>query len=1062
MTSGSTRPHLFTIDASRPFLVALVDALVTGQIIPGFVPERDPLLLASATILLPTRRAARALRDVFLARLGGRATILPRIRPIGDVDEDFIDWPASGSDSLDAPLSGTERLLAMTKLVLDWPKSAAARLINPTTGRPPSLPASPADAVHLASSLLDLLDQMASEGADWHAITRLVPDDHAAHWELTLAFLKIVSEGWPAYLKASGREDPASRRDRLVRAEAERLMRDPPAGPVIAAGSTGSIPSTADLLAAICRLPKGAVVLPGLDRHLDDDDWRAIGTNDDPAHPPVPGHPQFGLKLLLHRLRADRSEVVVLDAEPDRAQRDRLIAISEAMRPPETTDKWRALAGRDVRRVDEAFAGVAIIHARNEAEEALAIATALRETLETEGKSAALVTPDRALARRVAADLARWGLVVDDSAGVGFSRTPPAIFARLVADVALGGYDPVALVSLLQHPLAAFGLARPEARRRARILEIGALRGPAPRAGSDGLLAALIAAEDETLEEDARPPLARRRIKPEDWENAHDLARRVAAALKPLEDLLARPGRIDLADLLAAHIAAIEAAAATPGEERAGGEAAEPIDQLFADEAGQALALKFADLVAAARDPALRVALLPRDYTGCVDAILGDGPVRRRGGLETRLHIWGPLEARLQSVDRLVLAGLNEGTWPNTTRSDPWLSRPMRADLALSPPERRIGLAAHDVAQGMAHPDVILSRSERAGTSPTVASRWLQRLTTVAGTDVARAMSLRGQRFIDWARTLDRSRSPTPKPVARPRPCPPVERRPEQLSVTAIETWIRDPYALYADRILRLEALDPIGASPDARDRGTMVHAILAQFIETWDGRDTTEARTRLRAMAEERLVDFAAFPDVVALWRPRIARIVDWFISYEAGRSAEVAKRHTEVSGRIEIPIDGGVFRLTARADRIDRMRDGTLVLLDYKTGLPPSKKQVLSLLSPQLPLEAAIALNAGFDRDLASQNLSALTYLRLSGTGDGGRETIMASDPPARPDEPTPKELAADSLARLTRLIRAYRNPSTSYPSRPRIMFEAARDGRYDHLARVKEWSTGEGGEE
>ncbi len=329
----SQRPRLFTIDPSRPFLSVLVDALVTGRLIPGFAPESDPLQLASATILLPTRRAARALRDVFLARLGGEATLLPRIRPIGDVDEDFIEWPAAGPASLDAPLTGTERLLAMTKLVLDWPKSTAARILNPTTGRPPSLPTSPADAV-ISPSLLDLMDQMASEGADWHAITQLVPDNHAAHWELTLAFLKIVMEEWPAFLARTGREDPASRRDRLVRAEAERHDPRPPSGPIIAAGSTGSIPSTADLLDAICRLPNGAVVLPGLDRHLDEDHWQAIGTNDDPAHPAVPGHPQFGLKLLLNRLRADRSEVIALDPEPDRSLRDRLIAISEAMRPP--------------------------------------------------------------------------------------------------------------------------------------------------------------------------------------------------------------------------------------------------------------------------------------------------------------------------------------------------------------------------------------------------------------------------------------------------------------------------------------------------------------------------------------------------------------------------------------------------------------------------------------------------------------------------------------------------------------------------------------------------------
>ncbi len=1025
---------------------------------PGFVPLDDPLLLSTATILLPTRRAARALRHVFLQRFGGRATLLPRIRPIGDADEDGFETIADGASGLDPALTTTERTLAMTRLVLGWRTGIAARILNPTTGHPPTLPTSPADAVHLATSLLDLMDQMTSSGADWHGITHLVPEDHAAHWELTLAFLKIVIEQWPAFLKASRREDPASRRDRLVRAEAERMMRHPPAGPVIAAGSTGSIPSTADLLSAIARLPQGAVVLPGLDRHLDDESWAAIGANDDPAHPAIPGHPQYGLKLLLRRLRATRDMVVSLEHESDPALLARLRLISEAMRPSETTDRWRRIAATDdgaARPV--AFAGVSLIAARAEPEEALAIALALRETIETPGATAALVTPDRDLARRVASELTRWGLAVDDSAGVALSRTPPAVFARLVAEVALDGFDPITLVALMQHPLAAFGRPRAEARSRARILEIGALRGPAPRAGSAGLIAAITRARDEALEAKKPPPLARRRISARDWGHARELAEHIAAALRPLEDLADRRGTIDLADILSAHIAAIEAAAA-----QLEGVGDEPLSGgVFSGEAGEALALRLADLLAAARTPELRLSLEPRDYPGFLSAILGDAPVRRRGGLEARLHIWGPLEARLQSVDRLVLGGLNEGTWPNTTRSDPWLSRPMRADMALEQPERRIGLAAHDVAQGIAHPDVILSRSAKSGTSPTVASRWLQRLTTVAGDDVTKAMTARGDRFLKLARALDHAHLGAPRPVARPMPTPPVAARPTQLSVTTIETWIRDPYALYARNILKLEPLEPIGASPDARDRGTLIHDVLADFVDAWDGHANAAATARLTQLAEHRLADFAAFPEVVALWRPRMARIIDWFIRLEAGRTGEVTARKPEVRGRLDITVAGEIFTLTARADRIDLMADGSLAMLDYKTGSPPTKKQVASMLSPQLPLEAAITLRHGFGAEFAGRPISALTYYRLSGTKDGGVVATVATDP-ASDDDMSPADLADASYERLVRLIGAYRNPTTSYPSRPRIMFETATSGDYDHLARVKEWSAGEGDDE
>jgi ATP-dependent helicase/nuclease subunit B len=1055
--SPSSRPRLFSIDPTRPFLTVLVDALVTGRLVPDFAIENDPLALSTATILLPTRRAARSLRDVFLQRFGGRATLLPRIRPIGDVDEDGFETVSDSASALDAALTATERTLAMTKLVLGWRNTIAVRLLNPTTGRPPSLPTSPADAVHLATSLLDLMDQMTSSGADWADVARLVPEDHAAHWDLTLAFLKIVVEQWPAFLKTSGREDPASRRDRLVRAEAERMLRNPPDGPVIAAGSTGSIPSTAYLLGAIARLPNGAVVLPGLDRHLDDESWAAIGTDDDPAFPPNPGHPQYGLKLLLKRLRATRDMVEPLEPEADPALSARLRLLSEAMRPSETTDRWRRIAETaDGAARGDAFAGMMLISARSEPEEALAIALALRETIETPGKTAALVTPDRALARRVAAELARWGLAIDDSAGVALSLTPPAVFARLVAETALKGFDPVTLVALMQHPLSAFGLARADARRYARILEIGALRGPAPRAGSEGLIAAIVQAEDEVADKRIQSNLSRRRIGTADWARAHDLAARIAACLKPLEALADRRGPVDLTDILELHIAAIETAAAIPGDDM-GGE-----HGVFSGEAGKALALRLADLLAACRSRNLTLSLAPHEYPGFLGAILGDAPVRRRGGLEARLHIWGPLEARLQSVDRLVLGGLNEGSWPNTTRNDPWLSRTMRSDMRLEQPERRIGLAAHDVAQGAAHPDVILVRAQKSGTSPTVASRWLQRLTTVAGDEVTKAMTVRGDRYLALARRLDHAHIGPPRPVPRPKPTPPVASRPTQLSVTAIETWIRDPYALYARTILHLEPLEPIGASPDARDRGTLIHGALADFVATWDGVASPAARAHLTKLAEERLAEFAAFPEVVALWRPRMARIIDWFLRVEAERSAEVTARKPEVVGRLEIPVMGETFTLTARADRIDGLGDGSLAVLDYKTGAPPSKRQVASLLSPQLPLEAAMLLRHGFGAELAGRTISALTYYRLSGTGDGGAVASVATDPPGKTDDLSPADLADGAYARLVQLVGAYRNETKSYPSRPRIMFEALTDGDYDHLARVKEWSSGEGDDE
>ncbi len=1053
----SSRPRLYTIAPSRPFLTTLARALLHGQIIPGYRPINDPIRLAEATILVPTRRAARALRQTFLAELGGRAAILPRIKPLGDIDEDALliadDSPGSFAD-LAPELGATERLLGMTRLVLGWSQSVAAALFNPVTGASPTLPTSPAEAVHLARALLALLDQIETEGGDWSRLPDLVPDDHAAYWALTLSFVDIVSKTWPAFLAERGLEDPARRRNAMIRRETDRLRIAREAGPVIAAGSTGSIPATAELLDVVARLPQGAVVLPGLDLTLDDDAWAAIGAPGDETSPPVPGHPQYGLKLLLSRLRAGRDGVDELDPEPSAVLRLRTAALGEALKPAPTTETWRdfgpGVGGEAA--LAEAFAGVDLIEARSEPEEALAIAVALRGALETPEARAALVTPDRGLARRVAGELKRWGLAVDDSAGTPLADTPPTVLARLTADVALGGFDPVALVSLMAHPLAAFGLARPAARAAGRAREIACLRGPRPERGSDGLRRAFEDARGAHEAGIAHQPRARRRFSTADWEAAEDLLERIVAALGPLEAMAARSDPISLHDLATAHVAALRAV----GLDEDGSDA-----RLFAEAAGEALARFLAGLLEASRSPDIAIALAPSDYPAFFTVLLGHQPVRGRSGGEGRIAIWGPLEARLQSVDLLVLAGLNEGTWPATTLADPWLSRPMKRDLALEPPERRIGLAAHDFAEGAAKPRVVLSRSMRSGGAPTVPSRWLQRLVAVLGATVGDALRSRGALLIELARGLDRPAGEKPRPIARPEPRPPIETRPARLSVTEIETWIRDPYALYARHILKLDPLEPIAAAPDAGDRGSIVHDIVHAFLADWRDEPVTEAIARFISIVDEKLEAFVAFPEVVALFRPKLARIGAWFIAETAATAPDVQSFALERRGEWVLPLPGGDFVLSGRADRIDQLKDGRLAIIDYKTSVPPTAKQVQALLAPQLPLEAAIAKIGGFGPELAGMPIGSLIYMHLSGSGDGGKKFDVTKR------KLTEAPLTGDDLAdaareKLIGLAAHYRNPKTGYPSRPRIQFSRITNGDYDHLARVKEWAAGEAGEE
>lgn len=1049
--TSSTRhaANVASIDAGRPFLPTLVSALLDGDLVASFRWDgRDPTALAEALILVPTRRAARALEAAFLAEItargGAPAALLPTIRPFGDVDEDEDLFAGEGDEEpVATPL---ERRLAMTRLVLGWSRAVTGRLLHPATAAPPSPPASPAEAVRLSTALLTLMDQVVSQGVDWRRLETLVPDDYARWWQMTRAFLAIVAEHWPAHLAERGLADPAVRRHAAVRREAARLAADPPKGPVIAAGSTGSVPSTAELIAVVARLPNGAVVLPGLDFDLDDAAWAALEPEDG-AGDPVPGHPQYGLRLLLDRLGLDRAAVRRLGDAATPAEAARLRLLSESLRPAEHSDAWADFAatirdgGFDL---EAALDGLALIEAKSEGEEALAVALALREAIEDPGRTAALVTPDRVLARRVAAELGRWGLEIDDSAGQPFGHTRAALLARLVAEVALGGFEPTAVQALLAHPLARFGRSAGEARRLARVVELVALRGPRAEPFGRGLLAAYDERAGEIAAAPHREAKPLARLGTETIAAGRDLLAALVAALEPLEAMIGA-GEVAVPTLLDAHVAALAAVA----RDDAGSDA-----HLYEDEDGAALATALAAATAAAASEGGEIAFEAAAWPGFFDALLGDAPVRRPTAPDARIFVFGPLEARLLSFDVLVLAGLDEGVWPITTRTDPWLSRPMRRDMALEAPERRIGLSAHDYAQGAAARRVVLARSARAGGAPTVASRWLQRLKTLVGKPGRERLARDGRRFLDWARALDAAAGP-PATVTRPEPKPPVEWRPAKLSVTEIETWIRDPYALYARHVLGLDPLDPLGGEIGAAERGTFVHEVLAEFVATWDGTASAAELDRLIDIGERRLSAFDAFPEVVALWRPRLRSLATWWLAADAARSPTVAERRTEVGGRWVIPVDGIDFTLTGYADRLDILADGGLAVLDYKTGQPPSEKEVQSLIAPQLALEAAMARAGGFGPDFAGRAVAEFAYLHLKGGEAGGAwERRGRGGDGAR----SPADLAEAAAEELVAQIRHFRRPEVGYVSRRHVRFQKDRSGPYDHLARVAEWAAGE----
>lgn len=1033
-------PRLYTVPPTAPFLDTLARAVLAGDLpAPGGTPPAA-LDLPGWTILLPTRRACRALREAFLAAAGSQAAMLPRIRPIGDIDEEEGFFAEAGDLeqgelALELPpaIGDLERRLILSELVLAWSRTRAERgqAGDLFATLPPA--ATPAQAVNLAGALARLMDAVDNEQADLSRLAELVPDRFAAHWQDTVEFLTIVTEHWPRVLRERGRMPPYARRNALIEAESERLRRNQPALPVIAAGSTGSVPVTAGLLKVIAGLPTGAVVLPGLDLAMDEDDWKAI----DADHPE---HPQFGMKELLARMDAERSDVSYLPgAEPDIAERARLELVAETLRPAASTDKWRAFTERaDPAAMHAALADLELVEAPTAQDEAEAIALMLRRAAEEPGRTAALVTPDRTLARRVAARLEKWDLTVDDSAGRPLAKTPPGAFLDLVIETAAGGFEPVPLLALLKHPLARLGCPAAALKGAARTLELAAFRQPVLGAGLGGARAALTRARKEVEGGRSHQP-ALARIQRQDWDAAASLIADLEAAFAPLTTLMDAPSA-GLQALAKAHAETAQALA----RDETGSYGA-----LWRGEAGEALALLFAELLAPAdHDMALR----PGDYPDVYRALLGARVVRPQRPAHPRLSIWGPLEARLQQADTIILGGLNDGTWPRHEETDPWLNRAMQADIGLAPPERRTGLSAHDFAQLMGARKVVLARAAKVDGVPTVPSRWLLRLTALLdGLGLDGALK-RGHDWLAWARERDSVEHYLR--IDPPAPCPPLEARPRRLSVTRIEEWIANPYAIYARDILQLVPLDALAGEPDAALRGSLIHDVMSRFAREHPERLPTDIHSEVMRIANALFDEYDAHPRVRAFWRPQFARFALWFAATEPARRDGVARVLAEVAGRLAI--DGArTFQLTARADRIDVRQDGSLAVYDYKTGGVPSSKQVDGLWAPQLPLEAAIASAGGF-KDVPAGPVAHLRYIRILGRGDEAGEEREAG-------AATPASLGAAALGELKALIAMFDHPATPYVVlRRRPFLSRYRYDAYEHLARLREWASAGDGEE
>lgn len=1061
-----SRASIYTVPAGQPFLDALAAAILKGDLpVAGGRPP-SPIDLPNITLLMPTRRATRALQEAFLRAGRGRAMLLPKIIAIAEGQEDLtllsgiasLDTLATGAESVPPAVSNMERLLVLTQLVMRWSDAMANAKTDAIGGMQAHAGTgseTPAQAAHLATELARLMDMVETENVSLDALDALVPEEFAEHWQNTLNFLRIVTEFWPVHLNERGFASPAARRNALLLAEARRYITTPPKGPVIVAGVTGSIPATVELMRAVVGLQNGAIVLPGLDLALDDASWEAISPPDTNA-PRHPEHPQYGLKKLIEGLGLSRADIGLLPGTAaTNAANARAKLISEAMRPASTTQHWHtfiATAVNDAAAIASGLDGVSLIEAPTQQDEAEAIALILREAVETPGRTAALVSPDRLLARRVATRLQAWGITVDDSAGRPFAKTVPGAFLDLIIEAVAKNFAPPELMALLKHPLTRLGLDPFAVRRAGRTLELAAFRTAYLGRGLDGVEQALERAQSDIRNRSAsatapgdgeetnvarfRHPAVRRLFE-DDWLGARDLVARLRVALAPLIKAYAERGSHPLRVCAKAHLDAAEAMARTPEVAlESDTPAASP---LWSGEAGNAALAFFTGLLDVSMpSPEIEAA----DYADLYRSLIARENVRPRVPVHPRLSIWGPFEARLQQTDIMILGSLNDGTWPESADPGPWLNRPMRKTLGLPSPEETIGHAAHDFSSFLSASRVILTRAEKVEGVPTVPSRWLLRLKALLDGLGASDRLTPDTPWLAWARQRDAVDRITP--IAAPEPRPPVPMRPRRMSVSRVETFIANPYAIFAKDILKLEAMEPLGADPSASLRGSIIHEALSRFAKKYPASLPDNIEAQLFTIAQTVFREFQAHPRVAAFWLPRFERFAQWFAETEPGRRAGVTGIAAEISGACILEAPAGPFTLTARADRIDMTPHG-LVITDYKTGVAPNDKRVNACEAPQLPLEAAIAAAAGF-ADVPQIPVTALRYIRASGAEPPGEErTVRANDVPG---------LAAQAVQGLQRFIAAFDDQATPYKALRRSRFTYDYDD-YAHLARVAEWS-------
>ena len=930
------RTNIFNIPLSCSFWDTLAEIYLKEY-------HDNDLGLSEMLFLVPNRRASQALINAFVRQKGITPAILPEIIPIAEIDDDELFFSGGTISFADKTvISKEERLFLFVRLIMSKPDTFGLKQI------------SSAQALSLAVELANLIDTVSTLGLSFDKLKDLVSEKYATHWQETLKLLKIITEYWPLILKERNAVDLCDVKKETLFKQAEVWQKDKTARHIVAAGITASFPQVVKILQVITELPKGEIYFAGIDTFADDAYWSYIDET----------HPQFELKELLAKLGVDRAEIgdIILKKNPAKEH-----FISELMRPAEVSDAWRRLKNQID--VDALLNGMEVINCDTERDEATAIALKMRGALTYPEKTAALITYDRNLARRVAMELTRFGINIDDSAGTPFHLCPLGIFLRLIMEAAEDFTSNVKLFSLLKHPFALFDFNVAEFRDKVYHYE-KSLRQSYQSAD----------------------------------ENDTAFITDVRAYLEPFAQMLSAE-KISFGILLKTHIELAEKIATS---QNISGN-----NILWQGNAGKCGAQFITKILASAESLG---DIRGKDYPALLSALMSLETVRANYGMHPRLSILGPIEAKLCHFDYVILGEMNEGVWPKPANADMWMSRPMKKDFGFALPEKSIGILAADLCCFLAADNVILTRAERVNGVPMKKSRWLLRLQTVLKALDLDIEQLINPDFYNFVHNIDKPSFY--KPIKSPQPTPPVSARPRKFSASAVDLLMSDPYSFYAKYILKLYPLDDLDIPLDQRAYGTLIHAIIEDFNNLYPADLPQNALEILLDLGKKHFAEQKIAGELAAFWLPKFVATAYWIIQEEKDYRFNVLRVNNEIKGEIKYTLPKGDVTFTAIADRVDVLKDGKVNIIDYKTGNIPTDKQVNNGYALQLPLEGLIAQKNGFT-EINNKEVKNLIYWQL------GKKNLEISA------ETT--EILKKCEAFLLELIKTFDNQEMPYYFRP-----------------------------